>query len=255
MAVFDLYIKKVEDFINDLGKKGRSVKSFKVPSPPVSLIENMPVKVGKNASQGIILRQDTFVELGNPEAGSSAFMLLTDDISLINDGKITLIGPDISESGGKSLPFGQIVIIGGKELADKDHESLQHSGFVGDQIEGYMVRSLPQNIWSRVSKDAAIKGFDFESLGKALMSIYKEGNSKIEAMEIVFITSSKEDIKQLEEISVQVQKISREIVKENWKIKGYDIDCVLDCDSCQDKPVCDDIREVLQDRKKKGLVN
>ena len=38
---------------------------------------------------------------------------------------------------------------------------------------------------------------------------------------------------------------------ETWKIKGYDIDCDLDCSSCGDKPVCDDIRDVLAERKKR----
>jgi CO dehydrogenase/acetyl-CoA synthase beta subunit len=177
-------------------------------------------------------------------------MLRTDNPSLVRDGRITLIGPDVDESSGKSLPFGQVVMMGGVELSDKEHEALQHLTFIGDQIEGYMVRSLSRNLWSRVSNDAAQKGFCFETLGKALMAIYKSNNLKIQAMETIFVTSSKEDVGLLDHIAAQVQKIDKEIVKQNWKIRGYDIDCAFDCSSCTDKPVCDDIREVLRAKKK-----
>ncbi len=254
MSVFDSYVNKIYEYVEVMKAKERRVTVFNVPFSYAQIKDNLPFKIGPDANPGIILRQDTYLELGNPEAGSSAFMLSTDNPSFVNDGRITLIGPDIPESAGKSLPFGQVLIFGGGGLDDKEIESLQQTGFVGDSIEGYMIRSLPQNVWSRVSKDVAEKGFDFECLGKALMSVYKSGNPKIETMEIVFVTSGKDDVKLLDELSVQVQKISREIVKENWKIKGYDIDCEFDCSSCADKPVCDDIKEVLKDKRKKTTI-
>jgi len=252
MSGFDIYIERINDILEELKNQGRRINVYNVPSSYAELPRTIPVNIGGNANPGIILRQDTYVELGNPEAGSSAFMISTNETGLIDDGRITLIGPDIPESEDKSLPFGQVILIGGAALDDKEHEALQQSGFVGDKIEGYMIRSLPQNIWSRISKDAAGKGFNFECLGKALIYLYKSENPKIESIEIKFITSGKDDVKLLDSISEQVRKISKEIIKENWKIKGYDIDCELDCSSCGDKSVCDDIRDVLKSRKKKG---
>jgi len=96
------------------------------------------------------------------------------------------------------------------------------------------------------------KGFSLETLGRALMALYKSGNSKIESMEAIFVTSGKEDIKKLDEIAMQVQKITKELVKQTWKIRGVDIDCVSDCSTCSDKPVCDDIKEVLNIKKTGG---
>ncbi len=84
-----------------------------VPRLSASLKKGLPVSVGPKASSGIILRGDTFVELGNPDIGSSAFVLWTDKTTLIRDGSITLIGPDIPESAGASLPFGQVLMVGG----------------------------------------------------------------------------------------------------------------------------------------------
>lgn len=251
MAIFDVYIKMTAEYTDELREKGRNVKELDCPTVLSELKEGLPIRVGPQANPGIILRGDTFVELGHPQAGSSGFLLWTKDLSLIRDGRVTLIGPDIQESSEGSLPFGQIVMVAGEELEEKDHEMLIQGQYIADQIEGYMVKSSSRNIWSRVSKDGAAKGFCFETLGRALMAIFKSEILKVQAMEIIFVTSSKDDVRRIDDLAAQVQKISKEIVKETWKVRGYDIECDLDCSSCNDKPVCDNIREVLAERKRK----
>ncbi len=250
--VFDVYIRKTADFIAAMAAGGRPVQTFAVPSSVAALGKGLSVRVGPGANPGIILRSDTFLELGNPEAGSAAFFLFTENSGLVRDGRITLVGPDIPEAAGRSLPFGQALIIGGSALATGDYDALNETGFIGDGIEGYMVRSTARNIWSRVGRTAAARGFDLAMLGRALMFIYKSARPAIEAMEIVFVTSGAADVKAFGRIADQVQKLSREIVRENWQVKGVDIDCRLDCDACDDKPVCDDIREALKIRKAAG---
>lgn len=255
MAIFDVYIRKVAEYVEQMQRGGREVREIDCPITISKLVEGLPVRVGPQASSGIILRGDTFVELGNPEAGSCAFLLWTDKPSLIRDGKITLIGPDIQESPAASLPFGQVLMVGGVGLGKKKHEALEQNQYIADQIEGYMIRSVSQLIWSRVSKDAAEKGFCFETLGRALMAIFKSEVPKVQAMEIVFVTSSKEDLQSLDDIGNQVGKIAKDIIRENWKAKGIDLlECTFgwDCGSCPDKPVCDDIKELITVRKKKA---
>jgi CO dehydrogenase/acetyl-CoA synthase beta subunit len=254
MSVFNVYIRKVTEYIEAMQAGGKRVRIFNCAGSPEALLKGLPVGVGPGAGSGIVLRGDTFAELGSPEAGSCAFPLWTNNTSLVQDGRITLIGPDILESKGASLPFGQILIAAGKKLSEKQHSVLDESQYVSDQIEGYMVKSTPGRMWTRVSNNAAEKGFGFEALGKALIAIYKSHASQIEAMEVVFITSSKEDVSLLEEIAEQVKKISKDIVRETWLARGYDIlECTLgwDCGSCPDKPVCDDIKTLITVRKKK----
>jgi CO dehydrogenase/acetyl-CoA synthase beta subunit len=254
MAVFDAYIRKVAEYVQAMQDSGRQVRVFDCPGVPERLLDGLPVKVGPGAGSGLVLRGDTFAELGSPEVGSCAFPLWTDSTALVKDGKITLIGPDILESRGASLPFAQILIAGGGKLSDKQHSALDESQYISDQIEGYMVKSTPGRMWTRISNNAAEKGFSFKSLGKALIAIYKSHVSQIEAMEIVFVTSSKEDVRQLEEIAAQVRKIGKDIVRETWLARGYDIlECTLgwDCGSCPDKTVCDDIKKLVKVRKKK----
>ena len=254
MSVFDAYIRKVAEYVESLRGAGRQIRVFDCPGDAASLLSGLPVKVGPGAGSGIVLRGDTFAELGSPDAGSCAFPLWTDATDLISDGRITLIGPDILESRGASLPFGQILMAGGKELGEKEHSALDESQYVSDQIEGYMVKSTPGRMWTRISNDAAASGFGFEALGRALMAIYKSRVPQVEAMAVAFVTSDKEDVQCLDDIAEQVRKISKDIVRETWLAKGYDIlECTLgwDCSTCDDKSVCDDIREVLKIRKKR----
>ena len=251
MARFDEYIEKVSRYIEEMRSSGARVAEFDHPGSSEQLREGLPIGVGPNANPGIVLRSDTFVELGNPQAGSCAALLWTDRPSLIRDGRITLFGPDIQESAEASLPFGQILMVGGDELDQEDHEKLQQAQHVADQIEGYMVRSASQNLWSRISRDAAAKGFDFETLGRALMDLVKTGAPAVSAVEVLFVTTSKEDVKRLDGIVSGVREIGRDILKETWKARGYDLDCDFDCASCKDQEICDDIRDVIVARRKK----
>jgi len=253
MAVFDAYIKKITEFAQDMRAAGRQVREFRHPGGPPALLEGLAIKVGRNAGSGIVLRGDTYAELGSPSAGSCAFPLWTNSTGLVRDGMITLIGPDIPESGGADLPFGQVLIAGGDEISDKEHSALDENQYASDRIEGYMTKSTPGRMWCRVSKEVAAGGFDFETLGRALMAIVKSEVPRVQAMEALFVTSSRTDVQRLCEISEQVKKIGKDIVRETWLAKGYDVlECTLswDCATCSDKSVCDEIREVLQVRKR-----
>lgn len=251
MATFDSQIQKLAAYVAELRTSGRSIREFLCPSTVSDLQYGLPIRVGPGANRGIILRGDTAVELGNPTAGSCAFVLWTETLSLVRNGRITLIGRDIPEAPGASLPFGQVLVVAGDDLGAEEHQALTQAQYIADQIEGYMVRSSSRNIWSRISKDAAAKGFCFETLGRALMAIYRSTLPKVRAVEAVFITSSKEDVAQLNDVANEVREIGAEIVKEHWKAKGYDLDCDLDCRSCHDKDVCDDVRKIIAARLRK----
>ena len=252
MATFDVYVKKVAEYVERMWGKKRQIREVNCPTEVTGLIEGLPVRVGVGAQASVILKEDTCVELGSPSTASCAFLLWTDNLSLINDGRITLIGSDIQESKGKSLPFGQVLIMGGTSLKDEHQTMLEWGQYISDRIEGYMIRSVPQCIWSRVSKEAARKGFSFETLGRALMGIFKSELPMVEAIEILFVTSSKEDLGELKSIARQVEKIAGDVRRKNSVIEddgSYVCTTGLDCRACSDKPICDNIRELIVLRK------
>ncbi len=249
MGTFDAQFRKLTAYLDAVRTSGPRLQSFTAPCE--GLTEGLPVRVGPGANAKIILRGDTFVELGNPAVGSCAFVLWTNATSVIRNARITVIGPDIQESAGASLPFGQVILAGGRDLGPDAHQALNQAQYVADWVEGYMVRSSSRHIWSRVSNAAAAKGFGFETLGRALMTIFRSKVPQIETMETVFITASRDDVVGLNDIATETRDIGADLVKEHWKARGYDLDCDLDCRSCHDKDVCDDVRKIIAARLRK----
>lgn len=254
MAVFDVYITKIAEYVEGMRRNQRQVREMGYPVAGNNLLKGLPIRVGRGAQPSVILKEDTCVELGSPSTASCAFLLWTDNPSLIRNNRITLIGPDINESMGKSLPFGQVLIMGGADLKEEHQATLEWSQYISDRIEGYMIRSIPQRTWSRVSKKATEKGFCFETLGRALMGIIRSELPMVAATEILFVTSNKEDVAKLESIAKQVEKIARDIKRGKFVVEDdgtYVCTDGLDCSVCLDKDVCDRIREIIGLRKAK----
>lgn len=254
MGEFDDCITELTTCVGSIrGRSETQVRESCCPGPADGLLEGVPVAVGPGANIGVILRGDTFAELGNPDAGSCAALLWTDDLSLVEDGRIACFGPDIGEAQGASLPFAQVLVVAGSELGPDQHEALQQCQHISDRIEGYMARSTSEYVWSRVSNDAAAKGFDLEWLGRSLLYLVKTDVPAVEAAEVVLVTSSRDDVSAIAKVAATAKQISTRILSELWKSRGFDLDCDFDCSSCADEEVCDDIREVIVATKRKSL--
>lgn len=255
LTPFDEHIEKLGKYLSDLGKE-RQYREINCPAGVAELIEGLPVHVGPQDGANIILKEDTAVELGNPSVASCAFVLWTPNSPLIKDGRITLVGPDIQEAVGESLPFAQALIVGGSELKEQHHLVLEQHYLISNRIEGYMVRLAPQQqrMWTRVSRKAVEQGFSFETLGRALMAIYKSELPIIEAAEVIFLTSSKEDVKGLESIANEVQKIKNDVLSSKFVRKDDgSYECTtgyVDCRDCPDLVICDEIRGLIGLRRK-----
>mgnify|MGYP001124154236 FL=1 len=243
MSVYDLHIDRIREFVEKTGKERVMPALQDLNELGKSLTLKLEGKKGSN----IVLKSEVFLELGSPEVGSSSFTLYSDNPDLIKHEQITLIGEDVNESSSKVLPFGQVILVGGKDLTEEDYYLLNQNLNISDLIEGYMIRSTTENIWCRISKDAAKKGFNFKGLGSVLIWHIKEILPKVESVEVLFITSSKEDIRELNQIGIDVREIARGIKERIWRERGVDIlKCAPSghCGSCKDKTVCDNIRKM-----------
>jgi len=255
LEIPDSSIDKLRSYLEAIRGSGR-LQETKCPSGIGALAEGLPVGVGPVQGANIILKEDTAVELGSPDLGSCAFVLTSHDTSLVRDGVITLVGPDVPESVGRSLPFAQVLLVAGNELRDQHHLVLEQHHMISNRIEGYMVRLAPQRqrMWTRVSKSAVEKGFTFETLGRALMAVYKSELPIIEAAEVVFVTSSSEDVEGLKGIAAEVQKERSEALSRRFKMQADGTyECTseyVDCRSCPDEPICDEVRGLIRLRRK-----
>ena len=186
--------------------------------------------------KNIVLVQDTGVELGNPRQESLSLILWAEGMSRISDGRITVIGPDLQESRGKSLPFAKIVMAGVHGFNEKNTcDRWQEMDLLRFDIDlaGYMMRAVSQyqREWSRVSHDALEKGFSFSILGSAIRD---KMNAKeyIDGVEILFVTESPEAVRELREVSNEAMAIIGALNRMNEEIEA-------DCPTCDYRVVGD----------------
>ncbi|MBL7203647.1 MAG: hypothetical protein ISS63_04865 [Desulfobacteraceae bacterium] len=196
----------------------------------------------KKEGATIVFSEDTWLELGNPKMFSIAAALVTDNLDLVTDRSITLIGPDIPEASG-SPAFAQVLLIASNELQDEDYRKINSFQYELE-LKGYMIKAVPSSltIWSRVSKENAREGFSFEILGKAIIDRYKSKFNN-PSVEIIFVTSSKEDVEELKDLH---QKVTRIIGAMNKMIEEMS----FDCSTCEYLDVCGDVRQLGALRKK-----
>jgi CO dehydrogenase/acetyl-CoA synthase beta subunit len=246
MALFDPYFALIRDYEDDLRNKGRNVRVWSADQSRLAEDDETRTK------PTLILKEDTAVELGGPATAGTTFLLWTDDVSLVSDGRVTLIGPDITETAETVLPFGQVTLIAGSSLNKDLQPRLERDLRDAEAVPGYAVRSTGWRIWSRVSHKASEQGFSLRELGSNILSQLHLGQTAIAAAEIVFVTSSVEDVQSLERIGAQVRKLSHDLRRERLKQVSDDVyECRsgVSCDVCSDNEVCTDIRQIVAIRK------
>ena len=224
VELFTDTISSVRDFITQISGK----RSWIAEDKPL-----WPEGGGHN----IVLKEDLGVELGNPQMESLSCLLWTHDLASIENGRITLMGPDFPESTGRSLPFGKVVLAGVEGFTQdnaydlhKDLDFLRYS----INLKGFMMRSVSQYMreWCRISRVAIGEGFSARTLGSALISLFLE-KPFVRAVEVIYITSSPEDVIRLREITSGAEKV---IAAMNKMAAEMD----YECENCDYQEVCDD---------------
>jgi CO dehydrogenase/acetyl-CoA synthase beta subunit len=198
---------------------------------------NWPTEKNRN----LVLGQDTAVELGNPKDASTSFLLWENQPDKIKNGRITIVGPDLPQLNGKQVSFGKIVIVEASDFdADNSYDRYREMELLRYDIhlKGYMMRgvSQQQREWSRVSKEAINNGFSFKHLGGALIDKFSR-LPYVRAVETIFITSTKEDVLEIQTISNNVGHFISAMNKMTEEMS-------FDCDECEYNKVCGDVEEL-----------
>jgi len=198
---------------------------------------------------GIVLTEDTAIELGHPQTESAAFILLTDDKSKVNDGQVTVIGPDLDQTSEKKLAFGKVILLA---VDNYDHDQLFDRYAELDQVrhnailEGYMLRAVPQDMreWSRISRQAVKRGINFKKMAGAINDLY-HAQEGVTAVETIFVTKGSAEVGALKEIGTKVGRIVAAMNKMAFEMH-------LDCHGCEFEDVCEEVGELrkMRDQKK-----
>ena len=242
-------LKTLRDFIE---RHTENSKVYLSHEQPIKYFKKSKIKVDLDNCKEIILQEETELELGGVNKKSFSLVYPLDQLNLINDGKITLIGPDINPLSQSPIDLGIFMIIGFQKITEKEFDILRQFNFISNGIEGFLIRTIPKRFWCRIGKTVA-KNFSFEFFGNAIMYLYKaKFKDIIKAMELIFISSLPDEIEEFMELTEDIRKHINLRWKEKieeWK-KRVDCDYNWECDECPYNDACDDVKKVLDEREK-----
>jgi acetyl-CoA decarbonylase/synthase complex subunit beta len=198
----------------------------------MSMFEDIPVDVGIIYEGERIRGRDMQVELGGPREEYKFELVQARGMDEIEDGKITVIGKDLSElEEGKNTPFGLLIEVAGEEI-EKDLEGVierrlhEYCNF----IEGFMHLNQRYDIQMRLSKKSFQKGFNsFNHMGEVLKRLYKTEMSFIEKIQITFMT----DVEPVKEWYEKAMEIYEARDARARGMHDNDVDVFYGCSLCQ----------------------
>ncbi|MBW2524078.1 MAG: hypothetical protein JRI23_07880, partial [Deltaproteobacteria bacterium] len=143
----------------------------------------------------VIVGADVALDLGHPRTASESAVLLTAAPNRVSHRRIRWLGPDLPELASRAMhPFAQVLLLGCRTDALLDPFAIEAAQFLTHRLDGYMVRSIPGRLWVRLSRGARARGLDLETVGRALITTYEHDFPEIEAVEVLFVTRSAEDV-------------------------------------------------------------
>ncbi len=211
----------------EIVRTGMDMKGIRV------TVTAIPIPMGCSpAFEGKSIRKEEMqVEFGGGR--SPAFELLRmRNPGEIEDGKVTVIGPEIgSMKEGAAYPLGILVEVAGKAMK-KDYEPVLERrihNFI-NYGEGSWHVAQRDLIWVRISKEAFAKGVKIEHLGKLLASKFRmDFPQLLDAVAVTLVTDEQKVLAG----KTEAEKIYRE---RDARIKGmrdFEVDTYYSCTLCQ----------------------
>ena len=203
--------------------RGVKVKVSKIP---------IPVLYGAAFEGERVRREQLYCEFGGKS--SQAFeLIMAKDPSEIEDGKITLVGPDIDQlpEGKKSLPLGVWVEVSGRKMQKEFEPILErqlHRFF--NYSMGVMHIGQRDINWIRISKDAFAKGLRLKHLGIVLHAmIHDEFGAIADKVQVTLYTNQ-------EDVDKKLAEARHVYVERDERLGGMtdeSVDTFYSCELCQ----------------------
>jgi CO dehydrogenase/CO-methylating acetyl-CoA synthase complex beta subunit len=178
-----------------------------------------------------IRKEEMYVEFGGGR--SPAFELLRmRDPSEVEDGRVTVIGPEIEElEEGSAVPLALLVDVAGKNFR-KDYEPVLERrihNFV-NYGEGSWHTAQRDLIWVRVSKEAVKNGLRIEHLGRLLAAKFRmDFPDLLDAVQVTLVT----DRAEVERLKKEAEAVYEERDARIRGMRDEDVDVFYSCTLCQ----------------------
>ena len=202
-------------------------------------MSEFPIGVGPQHEGETVRKGDIQVELGGTKV--KRFELVTlKGMDEVEDGKVEIIGPDISEMEvGSTHPIAVMIDVAGEHL-EQDMEPVieRRNHLYINYMEAIWHMGSREDIWIRVSKDAYEKGLrSFKQFGEILMTLFTSEMEMIEKISITFVT----DPGKVAELLPKAQAIFRSRDERLRGMRDEDVEDFYGCIMCQSfapKHVC-----------------
>ena len=166
---------------------------------------DIPMSFGPAFEGERIRKDDLFMECGGGRT-SGVEVLVSKDMSEVEDGLVTIEGPDIKDiKQGQNLPLGILVEVAGREM-QSDFEPILERQFhhLINYIQGIMHMGQRNIMWVRIGKGAVEKGFSLTHIGKVLHGkLHQEFGAIIDKIQVKIFT----ELDKVEE----VQELARNV--------------------------------------------
>jgi len=196
------------------------------------MFEDIPVDVGVIYEGERIRRKQMYVELGGPNIKEKFELTKVKKPEEIEDGKVTIIGPDIKDmEEGKSYNLAILIEVAGRQLEPELEGVIErHIHEYCNFIEGFMHLNQRYDIWLRLSKKSFEKGLNsFKHIGKVLHTLFKSELPIIEKMQVTFIT----DLEKVKEPYNEALQIYEARDARARGLKDEEVDKFYGCVLCQ----------------------
>jgi acetyl-CoA decarbonylase/synthase complex subunit beta len=198
----------------------------------MSMFKDIPVDVGVIYEGERIRRKAMQVELGGPSIKEKFELAKVKPQNEVEDGKITIIGPDIKDmKEGGAYPLGILVEVAGSTI-DQQLEGVIERRIHGymNFIEGFMHLNQRYDIWIRLGKKSFQKGLNsFEYIGTVLHRLFKSELPIIEKVQVTFIT----DPAKVQEMYAEAMQAYEARDAKARGLKDEEVDKFYGCILCQ----------------------
>ena len=197
----------------------------------MSMFEDIPVDVGIIYEGERIRWPDAYAEFGGPRVEHKFELVKVRSMEDVEDGKITVVGPDLKDMEKKSYPFGIYIEVAGKDLEEELEGVIERRIHeYCNYIEGLMHLNQRYDIWLRLNKRSFEKGLNsLTYIGKVLQRLFKSELPIIEKIQVTFISDS-------EVVKEKFEEAMETYEKRDARARGLrdeDVDAFYGCTLCQ----------------------
>lgn len=185
-----------------------------------------------------IRKSDLHLELGGPKHRYESFFFthILPQAEEVNDGKVTLYGPDIPEvSPGTSYPIGLYFKIYGSSLKEEYTEFLERQAQHGfDDIEHVMLINARSTTWCRIGQEVADR-LTFAKIAQNIRAFIKTTVPLVEAVESMIIVGAPEigGVEPIREMLPAIKKVWAALDARTEGLEEEDVDMFYGCTICQ----------------------